>query len=326
MDPLPAPTGCPRNPLEAGCCPGESAGRSAGGRTLRRLSLPWSPQRTLLSSVPWGHRPPPAARRAPAGTPERASCRSSSWSSWWPWVVPRGTRWGDTSWLAGTRLGCGALEPATPHQQLQPRCTACSASRTRPSRACRPRSGRSRAGEAPGGSPRPRPGGRLARSTRCAESSHLRRIGEAAPRASRSPQPGAGRRRLSRAFGPHNGPRRRREGGSRGGTSAGDSAAQDGPEPTAPTTVSNPCASPRARTGGPAAGRSSASAARVSAVPAARSSFPRKSSTPGTRGPHRGAPPRPPPVRAGAQRPGNTPRPEPNRGHPSCHRHQLPGP
>lgn len=122
----------------------------------------------------------------------------------------RGTRWEDTSRLAGTRIGCGAPGAAT-LQGPQPRCTVCSGSRTRLSRAHRPRSGLSLAGGAPGGRP--------ARSSRV-EYSHLRRHGEAILWAISSLHPGPGPPRLSSASGPCSDPglrpKPRREGDSRG--------------------------------------------------------------------------------------------------------------
>nr|XP_035970346.1 latent-transforming growth factor beta-binding protein 2 isoform X4 [Halichoerus grypus] len=227
----------------------------------------------------------------------------------------RGTRWEDTSWLAGTRIGCGAPGAVTP-QRLQPRCTVCSESRTRQSRACRPRSGPNPAGGAPGGPSTRWPGGRPARSSR-GEPSHLRRPGEAVPRASSNPQPGPGPPRPSRASEPSSGPglrpQPRRGGGLRGGMSAEDSAAQDGRQQIAPTIVSNPCASRRARTGDPAVGPSSACAALASAEPAVRRSFLRRNSTPRTQGQHRDAQPRGPPTCAGAALPEKAPQP-PERG------------
>lgn len=238
----------------------------------------------------------------------------------------RGTRWEDTSWLAGTRTGCGAPGAVTP-QRLQPRCTVCSESRTRQSRACRPRSGPSPAGGAPGGPRTLWLGGRPARSSRGGPS-HLRRPGEAVPRASSSPQPAPGPPRLSRAWEPSSGPGLRPqphlEGGLRGGMSAGDSAARDGRQQTAPTTVSNLCASRLARTGDPAAGPSSACAALASAEPTARRSFLRRNSTPRTQGQHPDTQPRGPPTCAGAAQPEKALRP-PERGHwrPSC---RWPGP
>lgn len=130
----------------------------------------------------------------------------------------RGSRWEDTSQLAGTRIGFGAPGAAT-LQQLQPRCTVCSRSKTRPSRACSPRSGPNPAWGASGGRPTPRLGGRPAHSS-YGESSHLRRTGEAVPWASSSPHPGPGPPQLSRASGPCRGPglrpQLRREGGLRG--------------------------------------------------------------------------------------------------------------
>lgn len=198
--------------------------------------------------------------------------------------MPRGTPWGDTSRLAGTRIGCGAPGVATT-QRLQPRCTVCSGRRTHPSRACGPRSGPSSAGGAPGGPPRRRPGGRPARSSR-AESSHLYRTGEAVHWASSSLHPELGPRRLSRARVPLSGRGLHREGGSPGGMSAGDSAAQGGQQQTAPTTVSNPCASRPARTEAPVVDPSSASAALASVEPAARRSFLKMNLTPRTPGWH----------------------------------------
>ena len=84
----------------------------------------------------------------------------------------------------------------------------------RPSGVRRPRSWSSLAGGAPGGPPRWKPGGRPARSS-LGESSHLRRLGEADPRASSSPHPGPGPRRLSRVSGRCSG-RGLREGALRG--------------------------------------------------------------------------------------------------------------
>lgn len=191
---------------------------------------------------------------------------------------------------------------------LQPRCTVCSGSKTRPSGVRRPRSWSSLAGGAPGGPPRRKPGGRPAHSS-LGESSHLRRLGEADPRASSSPHPGPGPRRLSRVSRRCSG-RGLREGALRGGMSAGDSAARDGQQQTAPTTVSNPCASHPARTGAPAAGPSSVCAAQASAEPAAKRSFLRRNSTPRTPGQHPDARPRDPPACAGAVWPEKAPRPE----------------
>lgn len=130
----------------------------------------------------------------------------------------RGTQWDDTSRLAGTQVGCGVPGAAIP-QRRQPRCIVCSWSRTRPSRDRRPRSGPNPAWGAPGGPPRPRPGGRPERNSR-GESGHLRRPGEAVPGASSSPHPGHGPPQLSRALGPCRGrglrPQPRCEGGSLG--------------------------------------------------------------------------------------------------------------
>lgn len=190
--------------------------------------------------------------------------------------MPRGTRRGDTSQL-GTPVHCGAPRATTP-QRSQPRCTVCSGSRTRPSRARCPRSRPGRPGGAPGGPPRRRLGGRPARSS-CVEPCHLCRPGGAALQARSSPHPGPGSHRRSRASGPRSGRGFHREGGSRGETSAGDSAARDGRPQTAPTIASNLCASHPARTEAPAAGPSSASVALASEGLAVRRSFPRRNLT-----------------------------------------------
>lgn len=217
----------------------------------------------------------------------------------------RGSRWEDTSQLAGTRIGFGAPGAAT-LQQLQPRCTVCSRSKTRPSRACSPRSGPNPAWGASGGRPTPRLGGRPAHSS-YGESSHLRRTGEAVPWASSSPHPGPGPPQLSRASGPCRGPglrpQLRREGGLRGGMSAGDNAVRDGQQQIAPTTVSNPCASRPARTEASAAGPSSVCAAPASGEPTVRKSSLRRSLTPRTPGWPPDAQPRGHPTCTGAARP-----------------------
>lgn len=224
----------------------------------------------------------------------------------------RGTQWDDTSRLAGTQVGCGVLGAAIP-QRLQPRYIVCSWSRTRPSRDRRPRSGPNPAWGATGGPPRPRPGGHPERNSR-GEFGHLRRPGEAVPGASSSLHPGHGPPQLSRALGPCRGrglrPQPCREGGSPGGTSAGGSAAQDGQQQTAPTTVSNLCASRRARTGAPAAGPNSVCAAPASAEPAARRLSLRRNLTPRTPGQPPDAQPRVHPTCAGAAQPEKAQQPE----------------
>lgn len=120
--------------------------------------------------------------------------------------------------LAGAKVGCGVPGAAIP-QRLQPRCIVCSWSRTRLSRDRRPRSGPNSAWGAPGGPPRPKPGGCPERNSR-GESGHLRRPGEAVPGASSSPHPGHGPPQLSRALVPCRGrglrPQPCREGGSQG--------------------------------------------------------------------------------------------------------------
>lgn len=74
-----------------------------------------------------------------------------------------------------------------------------------------------------------------------------------------------------------------------GEMSAGDSAAQDGRHQTAPTTVSNLCASLPVRTGAPAVGPSSVFAALASAGHAVKKSSLKRNLTPRTPSPGRDA-------------------------------------